>query len=265
MRTKFYVCKSSKMCHYNYWGFDGCSHELRHMDNRWLKCPCSEHTAPRDCPFATYTRHRIGVPFCPSCLDEVPPNHASVTRIILDFNYLRHTMELSVDRQTLDRFVRDYMAGLRHVKETSRMAGPNNNFYNDIIALYDRFFHRATSEMCAGWETFDAMHSPGGTSYSDASWTPSECCSTVPEGDIVTAGTSNTIFPVDGTIMVGSELSMAEEGNITAAGGTAVPMFDNALAEVGSNSHGSLKKLYGLDNPCVGFHMGKGKAVEQKF
>ncbi|KAI0452578.1 hypothetical protein F5B21DRAFT_330956 [Xylaria acuta] len=227
----------------SYWGYDGCSHELRHMDNRWTLCPLSDRMAPRDCPFAAYTRHKIGIPFCESCLDEVPPNHVPVTRIILDFDILRQAMELSVDQEASARFVRDYRAGLRRVRESSFVSGPNNNFYNEIWALYHNFHQRAISEMSVAWAAFDsssagiegAFTSTGlGITSSPAFSTSPEYYNISPGFDSTTAGTGYTMASIDSTIMAGIE-SASPRSDSTSAGtentsygfGTTSPGFDS--------------------------------------
>ncbi|TRX92758.1 hypothetical protein FHL15_006432 [Xylaria flabelliformis] len=236
------------MCHYNYWGYDGCSHELRHMDNRWTLCPLSDQMAPRDCPFAAYTRHKIGIAFCESCLDEVPPNHVPVTRIILDFDSLRQAMELSVDRAALTRFIRDYRAGLRRVRETAFVSGPNNNFYNEIWALYHNFHQRAINEMSVSWAAFDdppagiegastGLTGLGITSPESSSTSPGYY-SISPGFDSTTAGTSYTMASIDSTIMAAVDS--------TSAG------VEGASSGSDSNATGSENNPYGVDTPSPG-------------
>ncbi|KAI1753820.1 hypothetical protein F4782DRAFT_70692 [Xylaria castorea] len=234
------------MCHYNYWGYDGCSHELRHMDNRWILCPLSDRMAPRDCPFAAYTRHKIGIPFCESCLDEVPPNHVPVTRIILDFDSLRQAMELSVDRAACARFVRDYRAGLRRVRESSFVSGPNNNFYNEIWALYHNFHQRAINEMSISWTAFGSPSASiqgastglGITPSSGSSSTSPEYYSISPGFDSTMAGSGYTMASIDSTIMTGIDS--------TSAG------IEGASSGSDSTSTGIENTSYGLDTTSFG-------------
>ncbi|KAI1740640.1 hypothetical protein F4680DRAFT_94415 [Xylaria scruposa] len=226
------------MCHYNYWGYDGCSHELRHMDNRWTLCALSNQIPPRDCPFAAYTRHKIGIPFCESCLDEVPPNHVPVTRIILDFERLRQAMALSVDREACARFSRDYRAGLRRVREASFVSGPNNNFYNEIWALYHNFHQRAIDEMSVSWAAFDDP--PAGIEGAstglgivppespESSSTSPGYYSTSPGFDSTTAGASYTMASIDSTIMTDSTSAGIEDASSSGSSSTSTGSEGNS-------------------------------------
>ncbi|KAI0556135.1 hypothetical protein F4679DRAFT_20196 [Xylaria curta] len=218
------------------------------MDNRWTLCPLSDQIPPRDCPFAAYTRHKIGVPFCESCLDEVPPNHVPVTRIILDFDSLRQAMELSVDRAACARFVRDYRAGLRRVRESSFVSGPNNNFYNEIWALYHNFHQRAINEMSVSWAAFDDP--PAGIEGASAglSIVPPESSSTSPEHysissgfDSTTAGTSYTMASIDSTIMT------TDDSTSTGIEGASSSGSNSTSTESEGNS-------YGFNAPSSGFN-----------
>ncbi|KAI0485494.1 hypothetical protein F4859DRAFT_384673 [Xylaria cf. heliscus] len=249
------------MCHYNYWGYDGCSHELRHMDNRWTLCPLSERMSPRDCPFAAYTRHKIGVPFCESCLDEVPPNHVPVTRIILDFDTLRQAMEMSVDRAACARFVRDYRAGLRRVRESSFVSGPNNNFYNEIWELYHSFYQRAINEMAVGWAAFDNP-SAGVEGVSPTFSTASAEIEGASPGYNTTSPGPTSSTPGYYSISSGFDRTTAGTGYTTTGTGytttgTGYPMaqIDSAImTRIDNTSAGSGGAPYGSDSTYPGFN-----------
>ncbi|KAH8159535.1 hypothetical protein CIB48_g8698 [Xylaria polymorpha] len=211
--------------------------------------------APRDCPFAAYTRHKIGIPFCESCLDEVPPNHVPVTRIILDFDTLRKAMELSVDQATLARFVRDYRAGLRRVRESCFVAGPNNNFYNEIWALYHNFHERAINEMSAAWTAFDNPSrgpmnaSPGLHSTSAGPSYPTPGYYGISPGFHITmTGIDNAMASIDSTIMPVVNNTIAAL-DITSAGfDSASPGSGNTSTEIGSTSYGYDTTTSGFDS-----------------
>ncbi|KAI0440936.1 hypothetical protein F4803DRAFT_441663 [Xylaria telfairii] len=241
------------MCHFNYWGYDGCSHELLHIENRWTLCPLGEHTAPRDCPFAGYTRHKIGRPFCQLCLDEVPPNHAPVTRIILDFDNLRKAMELSVDQATLATFVRDYREGLRRIRESSFLAGPDNNFYDQIWALYHNFHERAVNEMSAAWTAFETPpRDPLGASsgFDNTSAAPSYPTpgyyGISPEFQITMAGIDNATASIDSTVMPVVSSTVATVDITTTAG------FDN-ITHGSDSTTTETGNTYGYDTTSSGF------------
>ncbi|KAI1161294.1 hypothetical protein F5B18DRAFT_459016 [Nemania serpens] len=89
-------------------------------------------------------RHKIGSPWCESCLDETPPNHLPVTRVILNFENLRLSMAGSgVSQSVQHRFAREYKADLRSISDTAATAGVQNNYYNDVVALYEVYYQRA--------------------------------------------------------------------------------------------------------------------------
>lgn len=136
------------MCHYNYRGYDICSHEHQSAENAWVICALRGNLAPRHCPFVTFTRHKTGTPWCESCLDETPPNHLPVTRIIVNFENLRTSMAgAGVGQAVYYRFAREYKAALRGISDAAATAGPNNNYYNDVAALYDAYYRRAMREV----------------------------------------------------------------------------------------------------------------------
>ncbi|KAI0541716.1 hypothetical protein GGR58DRAFT_412985 [Xylaria digitata] len=138
------------MCHYRYWGYDTCCHEYESGENRWEMCflgnSVANHVIPRHCPFASYTRHKVGTDFCDSCLDETPPSHPPVLEIIQGFETLRAIMEtVGFHQGHCIRFTREYKAELRSIRDNASIAGPDNNYYNDVRALY-HLYHQRVSE-----------------------------------------------------------------------------------------------------------------------
>lgn len=45
------------------------------------------------------------------------------------------------------RFAREYKADLRGISDTAATAGVNNNYYNDVAALYQVYYQRAMREV----------------------------------------------------------------------------------------------------------------------
>ncbi|KAI1427992.1 hypothetical protein F5Y12DRAFT_101253 [Xylaria sp. FL1777] len=101
---------------------------------------------PRHCPFAWYTRLKVGIHYCESCLDETPPSHPPITEIIEGFDKLRALMdEIGISQGSRLRFSRECKAELREIRDNAAIAGVNNNFYNDIKALYELYHQRVAN------------------------------------------------------------------------------------------------------------------------
>ncbi|KAI1297352.1 hypothetical protein F5Y03DRAFT_281927 [Xylaria venustula] len=133
----------------SYWGYDVCSHESRSLDNQWVLCYFPGQGQAYDCPFRSYARRKIGEDYCESCLDDNPPDHPPVTEFFQGFADLRAVLDdLHVDGETRLRFTRDIQRDLRDIRDRAADAGVNNNFYNDIKALYD-LYHRRVSNAIA--------------------------------------------------------------------------------------------------------------------
>ncbi|GAW20798.1 hypothetical protein ANO14919_103090 [Xylariales sp. No.14919] len=135
------------MCHFRYWGYDVCCHEYESHENQWHLCFLGNSVAgrviPRHCPFASYSRYKIGADYCDSCLDETPPNHPPVTEIIQGFSTLRTILQsVGFHQGVCIRFTREYRAELRNIREDAAIAGVDNNFYNDVRTLYQAFHQR---------------------------------------------------------------------------------------------------------------------------
>ncbi|GAP91017.2 hypothetical protein SAMD00023353_5400330 [Rosellinia necatrix] len=133
------------MCHYLYWGYDKCCHEYSSRENRWEFCNLGGRVDARYCPFVMYTRRKINVPFCDSCLDETPPSHPPVTTILQDLETMRSIMNtVGVERAFCIRYTREYRSEFSDISARAAAAGPNNNFYNDVAALYQIYYQRAS-------------------------------------------------------------------------------------------------------------------------
>ncbi|KAI0973068.1 hypothetical protein F4678DRAFT_37897 [Xylaria arbuscula] len=136
------------MCQYkcsSYWGYDICSHEYPSPDNQWGLCyiPGQGQGQAYDCPFASYTRSKVGEDYCEFCLYDNPPDHPPVTEFFQGFANLRAVMEdLNVNQATRQRYTRDIQGGLLEIRDRAANAGVNNNFYDDVRALYDEFHQR---------------------------------------------------------------------------------------------------------------------------
>ncbi|KAI1354210.1 hypothetical protein F5Y01DRAFT_25116 [Xylaria sp. FL0043] len=131
------------MCLFRYRGYDVCSHEYPSTENQWEICFIGNQTDPRYCPLASFVRRKIGQDYCISCLDDTPPNHPPVTEIIQGFDYLRSLMEeIGSSHASRLRFTRDVQADLREIRDHAAVVGVNNNFYNDVKALYELYHHR---------------------------------------------------------------------------------------------------------------------------
>ncbi|KAI0427858.1 hypothetical protein F5Y09DRAFT_16781 [Xylaria sp. FL1042] len=99
--------------------------------------------APRHCPFGAFVRRKIGEDYCDSCLDNTPPNHPPVTDIIRGFDNLRGLMdEIGATQASRLRFTREAQTQLRQIRDNAALAGINNNFYNDVKALYELYYQR---------------------------------------------------------------------------------------------------------------------------
>ncbi|KAI0401365.1 hypothetical protein F4802DRAFT_429421 [Xylaria palmicola] len=108
----------------------------------------SRTVVPRQCPFLQFTRLKVGRSYCGSCLDSTPPNHPPVTAILRNFENLRITMDTcGVPGGSCIRFAREYKDDIRIIKENAVEGGVHNNFYNEISALFQAYYHRAMTKI----------------------------------------------------------------------------------------------------------------------
>ncbi|KAJ3578349.1 hypothetical protein NPX13_g2218 [Xylaria arbuscula] len=76
-------------------------------------------------------------------MDEVPPNHPPVTAWMQGFDDLVNLVtRLGLSRPDQNRFCRDIRNDLKDIRDNAASAGPNNNFYNDLKALYELYHDR---------------------------------------------------------------------------------------------------------------------------
>lgn len=144
------LTKTRNMCHYSYWGYDRCCHEYTSVNNTWTVCPLLSNAPPHHCVAVSFTCHKIGMPFCDSCLDDTPPNHPPITAVFQSFGNLRYGMEeLGISEAVCESFAHDYKAQLKHLTERAAAAGINNNYYNEVSTLHLMFCRRASATVAA--------------------------------------------------------------------------------------------------------------------
>jgi hypothetical protein len=129
-----------------YSGYSECCHEDEDeaAQNSWQRCAGLNRWEPCPCAEKTYLRRENGVPYCESCLDDVPPNHEPIFTIVEGFAKLRKNMDKArVKKGVAIRFSREYKRDLKKIKDRAKTDGVDSNYYNEVRDLFREYKQRA--------------------------------------------------------------------------------------------------------------------------